>query len=106
MSLTTFESKINRVFKEPQDFMEYINYLKTLSKQINERREETKIFQCKSDVEYIIHQRIKKLYQVSLQTFPKNFSQYLLYLKFCKNKKDIDAASTIIQDMILVGIHD
>ncbi|XP_056634164.1 U3 small nucleolar RNA-associated protein 6 homolog [Diorhabda sublineata] len=100
-----FECKINGVMKNIQDYKDYIQYEKTLLKDIKLRRNKLRIAERKSGIEVKILKRIKNLYEIASQRFSHDFNFSLAYFKFCKESNFNQAASLVVQNMIKNFAH-
>lgn len=97
-----FEHKIHAVTKEFKNFTDYINYERTLLKDINLRRNKFKIGEKKASIEFKIIKRIQNLYNSALQRFPNEISIFLSFLKFCRKVNQINAASEAVASIVKV----
>lgn len=79
-----FEYKIQRRTKCKEDYLRYIQYEMDLLKLLRLRREKKGITQKKADIEFIITNRVNRLFKQAIQRFKEDVKLWMSYIKFCK----------------------
>lgn len=96
------EYRLQRRHKTKEDYLKYINYEKNLLLLIKKRRENTRNFNKKKDIDNSIAKRISKLYKAAIVRCQKDVDLWLSHIDFCKTMHWNDTISGMFTRLLQV----
>lgn len=96
-----YEMKMQRVTKNKEDCLRYIQYEMNLLKLVKMRRQKKGLKVSKSSsIDYAIANRLNKLFILAIRWFPSDVRIWLSYIKFCKQVRFYASASRVLDQML------
>ncbi|PNF31407.1 U3 small nucleolar RNA-associated protein 6-like protein [Cryptotermes secundus] len=97
-----FEYKIQRRTKCKEDHLRYIQYEMDLLKLLRLRREKKGVTHKKADIEFVITNRVNRLFKQAIQRFKDDVKLWISYIKFCKQMRFRSSVSRTLVQMLQV----
>lgn len=97
-----FEYKIQRRTKCKEDHLRYIQYEMDLLKLLRLRREKKGVAHNKADIEFVIANRVNRLFKQAIQRFKDDVRLWISYIKFCKQMRFHSCVSRTLVQMLQV----
>ncbi|XP_017885993.1 U3 small nucleolar RNA-associated protein 6 homolog [Ceratina calcarata] len=98
--LKEYEYKIQRHTKTKEDYLRYIQYEMDLLKLIKQRRGKFGMNQKKSDIDYMITNKMNYLYRDAIFKFQDDIRFFIAYIKFCKHVHLQNNVSNMLGQML------
>lgn len=101
-----FEYRLRKVKKSKDDFLRYITYEESLLKLIRIRREKSGLEIDKNEIEKSVLDRIRNLFEFTINKFKSDIPLWLSYINFNKNQNHFDQVSMLYFRMLQVHNKD
>nr|BAN20997.1 hepatocellular carcinoma-associated antigen [Riptortus pedestris] len=95
-----FEYRLQRISKNKDDLLRYIQFEMDLLKMIRQKILEKGLTQKKNNLEYTVINHINKLFNLAIRRFASDVRIWLSYIKFCKQVRFYTCVSRILDQLL------